>query len=613
MATVTAYTKAAVDTALAAKADLVGGKIPDSQAPAISVKHGDLMVNVKDSAYGATGNGTTPDDAAVLAAIAAAGPGGVIYFPPGLYLLNGSTTLTLANAGTVLRGATPKSSKILLGSAFSGAAAITITADDCGVESLAIFGNSTTTTSNPVADAIYITGAKRARVVNCQFRFINSWTIEAVSNTSGAFPDGLVISRVYGQTSAGGIHLLGDNSSASAFNAFLDGVEFSTIGVTTGGGANLDAFRIEDAQDILVSNMLLNVSAGTGSNVHIKGNSVDVFFSNLDTNGLPGGGANVLIEDGTNGSPRNIQFDGGVIQKGSIGLRTTGGVSHLFVRSMRVLDCSTHGVSIESTNRPVRLSDINFSTNGAGAAGTNYDINWSGSAAGHVKDCRFGSNIVSTGTAGVQNSVNVGAGQAVRFLNAEFAGTGALSTNWFTNLPSAVLETSSGSINYPTTVQLTGGANMNSALVGQPSASGNTVLASNTAGTAAFDLFRLTGDGNIAIGPGTAARDTTWGRQGTAAIGTADSDIVIGAVGKGLRVKEGTNARQGTATLSAGTVTISNQSITANTRIYLGCKTPGGTVGALFVSASTIGSGFTVKSTSSTDTSLISYLLVEAA
>jgi len=51
-------------------------------------------VNVKGAPYGATGDGTTDDRAAILAAEAALGPsGGTLVFPPGTYALASSTTL----------------------------------------------------------------------------------------------------------------------------------------------------------------------------------------------------------------------------------------------------------------------------------------------------------------------------------------------------------------------------------------------------------------------------------------------------------------------------------------------------------------------------------------
>jgi hypothetical protein len=78
-------------------------------------------------------------------------------------------------------------------------------------------------------------------------------------------------------------------------------------------------------------------------------------------------------------------------------------------------------------------------------------------------------------------------------------------------------------------------------------------------------------------------------------------------VGPGTWVPSTLYVATGTAALSAGTVTISNTSITANSRIQVFVQTPGGTVGAPFVSAITAATGFTIKSTSSTDTSTIRY------
>jgi Right handed beta helix region len=71
------------------------------------------------------------------------------------------------------------------------------------------------------------------------------------------------------------------------------------------------------------------------------------------------------------------------------------------------------------------------------------------------------------------------------------------------------------------------------------------------------------------------------------------------------------NWKAGTATLTAGTVTVSNTSVTANSQIQLAGQTPGGTPGALYVSAVTAATSFTVKSTSGTDTSTFAYRMNE--
>lgn len=69
-------------------------------------------------------------------------------------------------------------------------------------------------------------------------------------------------------------------------------------------------------------------------------------------------------------------------------------------------------------------------------------------------------------------------------------------------------------------------------------------------------------------------------------------------------------AQMGKATLVAGAVTV-NQPVTANSRIFLTCQVPGGTPGFLRVSARTVGTSFTITSSSGTDTSEVAYLIFE--
>jgi len=84
----------------------------------------------------------------------------------------------------------------------------------------------------------------------------------------------------------------------------------------------------------------------------------------------------------------------------------------------------------------------------------------------------------------------------------------------------------------------------------------------------------------------------------------------IGALGQ-IRVKSGSNQRIGQATLAAGTVTVNNTSVTANSRIFLTVETAGGTQGFLRYSKSA-GTSFTITSTSGTETSVVNWLIVES-
>lgn len=91
-------------------------------------------------------------------------------------------------------------------------------------------------------------------------------------------------------------------------------------------------------------------------------------------------------------------------------------------------------------------------------------------------------------------------------------------------------------------------------------------------------------------------------------------DLIVNVAGKGIKIKEGSNARMGVATLVAGTVTVSNTSVTANSRIFLTIQDPnGGTPGAVYVSARTASTSFDITSTNGADTSIVAWEIKEPA
>ncbi len=94
---------------------------------------------------------------------------------------------------------------------------------------------------------------------------------------------------------------------------------------------------------------------------------------------------------------------------------------------------------------------------------------------------------------------------------------------------------------------------------------------------------------------------------------TTDGHVVIGRVGKGLKVKQGTNATFGRATLAGGTVTVSTTKATTTMEVFLERRTAGGTLGHLSIGTVTGGTSFIINSSSATDTSAVSWLIVEPA
>ncbi|CAL9302711.1 glycosyl hydrolase family 28-related protein [Streptomyces sp. SudanB91_2054] len=86
----------------------------------------------------------------------------------------------------------------------------------------------------------------------------------------------------------------------------------------------------------------------------------------------------------------------------------------------------------------------------------------------------------------------------------------------------------------------------------------------------------------------------------------------LGSAGGGIAIKEGANARMGVATLAAGTVTVANTSVTANTRVAVFRQAAGGAVGHLSVTK-VADTSFTITSSSATDTSVVAWVLLEPA
>uniref|UniRef100_UPI000EF5A659 right-handed parallel beta-helix repeat-containing protein n=1 Tax=Streptomyces sp. E5N91 TaxID=1851996 RepID=UPI000EF5A659 len=84
----------------------------------------------------------------------------------------------------------------------------------------------------------------------------------------------------------------------------------------------------------------------------------------------------------------------------------------------------------------------------------------------------------------------------------------------------------------------------------------------------------------------------------------------LGSAGGGVAIAEGANARMGVATLAAGTVTVANTSVTANTRVATFRQAAGGTLGHLSTSK-VAGTSFTITSSSTTDTSVVGWVLYE--
>lgn len=97
----------------------------------------------------------------------------------------------------------------------------------------------------------------------------------------------------------------------------------------------------------------------------------------------------------------------------------------------------------------------------------------------------------------------------------------------------------------------------------------------------------------------------------TGDVNVSTGNAKVSTLGKGLQVKTGVNSKIGTAVLVAGTKTVTNTSVTANSLILLTSQADGGTPGFVRVTAKTAATSFVITSSNPLDTSTIGWMIVE--
>ena len=91
-----------------------------------------------------------------------------------------------------------------------------------------------------------------------------------------------------------------------------------------------------------------------------------------------------------------------------------------------------------------------------------------------------------------------------------------------------------------------------------------------------------------------------------AGVTTLDA-LTIGGV---ILITAGSNKNTDDITLVAGTKTVNNTRITASSKVFLTCKTPGGVQGFLSLGAIVAATSFIINSSNVADTSIVSYLII---
>jgi len=212
-------------------------------------------------------------------------------------------------------------------------------------------------------------------------------------------------------------------------------------------------------------------------------------------------------------------------------------------------------------------------------------------------------------------AIFINGGMTLRFKN----DAGSQATPWLTGLGGYAsgitgITSNSGSGSWahtgPLSVQSVASGGNNLVMTGTNSTGVPTL---STAGAAVNISMNIAtkGAGGINLQSNTAVTGTLSTTGDT----TIAGNVISSNAGTGIRVAEGTNAKQGTAVLAAGTVTVANASVTANSRIFLSIQSLGTVTSpqAIGVTARVAGTSFTITSASNTDTSVIAYEIFEPA
>ena len=395
--------------------------------------------NVRD--YGAVGDGVTDDTSAINAAVAAGVAAGgycVILLPPSSagYLISAPLS-TLSAPGMVLAGLGRGASWLKPSAGFSGAQVVTITADLCGVRDLTIAYSSSLSAgsgSNPTANGIQITGARYALLDRLELRGVNGWAIQSQASASQA-NFGAQFSNIHILHCASGIHLQSNNTGSNGFGGQHQLVNTNAEVCDTG-----DCLLIEDINDVWVSNFGASAAQGSATNsaIHVQGATSSIFITAPDVGFVSTNTASapvILIETGTNGSPKRVGISNGVAQGGTAAIEIDGG-SEMWVVGMDITRAATYGMRVTGSAGDISVEACNFSSNGQSGSSGRYD--YSHETSGHT---RLLNNTFRTGqgtTAGLTNNAVNTTGGTLHVFGNYFVGSGYTSANIFNGTPTLV-------------------------------------------------------------------------------------------------------------------------------------------------------------------------------
>ena len=385
------------------------------------------VYNVRSPSYGAVADGVTDDTTAINAAIAAGVAAGgycVIYLPPSSAGYGVSAPLApLSAPGMFLVGLRSSATWLKPLASFSGAQIVSLTANFCGVRDLTIAYSSNinqAASGNPAANGIQVTAARSCHIADVELRGINGWAIQSTGTSSLSCFD-LHVDRVHALHCAKGGHTVADTAQGFGGQQWWTDCNFEVIDSD-------EAMLIEDINDIWLTNFGASVGSGatTGRAIHVKGACSEIHITQPDVGAVAGITPTqpvVLIESGTNGSPVEVEWEGGVSQGGTTPLSITSGATLKFA-SATFKKGNGDGAQVSGLTGTATFEQCTFKTNGAGGS-TAYDLNITASSnLVRVRDCMLETTVgagANTVTACVNDTSHKGYFEGCHFLGAASA------------------------------------------------------------------------------------------------------------------------------------------------------------------------------------------------
>lgn len=553
-------------------------------APVRTAQNGQLdWLNVKR--YGAKGNGTADDTAAIQAALTACPAGGVVYLPAGVFRTSAPIQIppyvTLRGThggGEAQSTSSPTPACIKPLSTFTGVAAIQILDQQLGgystlasevkIENVTVDGSAVP--AGTAVDGIRATGQiQHLQIRDVQLRRMTGKGINTTFNLSAPpgpqAPFCLHVERVSVLWAASHGVVCNNSTDSTFYDVYVLGCSGYGWFISGADNSMWMACRAE--------------------------------WSSLDGFNLAGGnGAQAFIGCATD---RNGQHGISVPASSDTGTILLSGC-HLKRDGKNSTVAGYAGLKVSGSSRKV-IADNLLTTTGADDDSTGNVTPQYGVSAATSSYVTVASGILTGVTAGW----NDGGGNTTLLRGPLVTGTGITSWTW------------------PGTASTTAATTTSTIL--------QTLVAGDTQ-----PRWTVDGSGRMKYGPGgTTAPDTSGWYRNSAGVLQSDSFVsfnggvqsngsftayqgsakalIAGTAGGGLAIAEGTNARSGTAVLVGGSKVVANTSITTNSRIHLTSNADGGTPGWLRVSTRTAGTSFTIQSSSASDTSTVAWMIVEPA